>query len=141
MPIPWGHAVQHQQLSTLCRCRQGLLELAEHGELAGSSILLLSPLTGLLNPDFGGLLLFCGVAIMLGCTLVRLLVVPIEWQAGFQIALPLLNHSAQFDEHDQLAFRQLMTACVVSRSANALVSLLDSRHWLKAMGFRTKQKE
>lgn len=136
-----GYALQHRRNLILCRCRQGLLELAEHGELSGSSLLLISPMAGLVNPELGGLLLFCAVTCMLGCALLRLLVIPIEWQAGFGFALPLLNQSAQFDSHDQLAFRQLMVACVLNRSAGALTNLLDSRHWLKALPFSRRLKQ
>ncbi|MEH6470483.1 MAG: zinc metallopeptidase [Halopseudomonas sp.] len=135
-----GHAIQDQQRGALSRYRQGLLELAGYGERLGSGALLLSPIIALLVPSLGGLLLFCAIVSMLTGAMVHMMVIPIEWQAGFQFALPLLKQS-QFGQQDQIAVKEILTACALSHFAYALANLLDGRHWLKALGFKPRNCE
>ncbi len=132
-----GHALQDKHKGALSRYRHGLLELAGHGERLGSGALLLAPLCALLVPKLGGLLLICALISMLTGALIQLLVIPIEWQAGFQFALPLLIQS-QLEQQDQQAVREILTACALSHFAYALANLLDGRHWLKALGLRPR---
>lgn len=130
-----GHVLQYQRQGALSRYRQGLLELAAYGERLGSGALLLSPLLALLLPNLGGLLLICAIISMLTGAMIELLVIPIEWQAGFQFALPLLKQS-HLPAQDQRAVEAILTACALSHSAYALANLLDGRHWLKALGLK-----
>lgn len=130
-----GHALQDKQRSGLSRYRQGLLELAGYGERLGSGALLLAPLIALLVPSLGVLLLFCAVVSMLTGTMVHLVVIPIELQAGFQFALPLLANS-RLQQQDQQAIREILTACALSHFAYSLANLLDVRHWLKVLGLK-----
>ena len=134
-----GHALQDRKRAALSDFRSGLLQLTAKGEQLGSFALILSPLVALLNMDIAGLLLFFAVVSMLAGTLVQLMILPLELQAGFEFGLPLLKDSARIKQQDQDAVRQLMTACALSHFANALANLLDCRHWLKALGFKPKQ--
>lgn len=135
-----GHALQDKQQGALSRYRQGLLELAGYGEKLGSGALLLSPFIALLLPSLAGLLLFCALISMLTGAMIELLVVPIEWQAGFQFALPLLKQSHLLAQ-DQQAVREILMACALSHFAYSLANLLDGRHWLKALGFKPRNTD
>ncbi len=136
-----GHAMQDKKKHRLSSYRQGLLTLAKHGERMGSGALLLAPLVAIAIPGLGGLLLFCAVVSMLTGAMVHLVMVPIEWQAGFQFALPMLKQIAPMDSQDQQAVRQIMTACAFSHFAYALANLLDGRHWLSILGLSPKNSD
>ncbi|WP_165840150.1 zinc metallopeptidase [Motiliproteus coralliicola] len=134
-----GHAWQDHRKAAAGRFRAGLLHLAEQGEQIGSGALLLSPLVALLEPSIGATLLFCAVVSMLTGALVHLIIIPLEWQASFEYALPLLVRSQQIKQQDRPAVKQLLAACALSPFAYALANLLDGRHWLKVLGFRLPQ--
>lgn len=136
-----GHAVQDKKQHRLSHYRQGLLSLARYGERLGSGALLLAPLIAIAIPSLGGMLLFCAVVSMLTGAMVHLIIVPLEWQAGFQIALPMLKQIAPLGQQDQQAVRQILTACAFSHFAYALANLLDGRHWLSILGFQTRDSD
>lgn len=136
-----GHAWQDHKKSAAGRFRAGLLKLAEQGEQLGSGALLLSPLLALLEPTIGGMLLFCAIVSMITGALVHLLTLPLEWQASFEYALPILVRSQQIKTKDRQAVKQLLAACALSHFAYALANLLDGRHWLKALGFKLPQTD
>ncbi len=131
-----GHALQDRKNASVLKYRDGLLHLARLGEQVGSGALLSAFIMALLVPPVGGLLLFIAVVSMLTGAAVHLVLVPIEWQASFNFALPLLSEGRYVHRRDQAAVRQLLLACAFSRLAYALANLLDGRHWLRVLGLR-----
>lgn len=129
-----GHALQHKRDAPTARFRVRLLWLARLGEKFGSAFLLASPLVALPAPPLAVLLLFVAIVSMLTGAAIHLVVLPIEWQAAFRYALPLLHAERYIGPRDREAVTQLMTACACSQLAYALANLLDGRHWLKALG-------
>ncbi|MEH6649588.1 MAG: zinc metallopeptidase [Motiliproteus sp.] len=136
-----GHAIQDNRQQRLSHYRQGLISLAHHGERLGSGALLLAPLVAILIPSLGGWLLFCAVVSMLSGAMVHLVILPIEWQAGFHIALPMLKQIAPLGPQDQHAVRQILAACAFSHFAYALANLLDGRHWLSVLGLKQRKQK
>jgi len=131
-----GHALQDRHNESVLRYRDGLLALARLGERIGSSALLTAFIMALLVPPVAALLLFVALVSMLTGAAVHLLLVPIEWRAGFDFTLPLLNDGGYVHPQDKAALKQLLLACVFSRFAYALANLLDGRHWLTVLELR-----
>lgn len=131
-----GHAAQDAKDTSVLRFREGILRLAKLGEWVGSGALLSAPLMAIVLPPFAGLLLFVALVSMLTGAAVHVVLLPIEWQAGFAFALPLLNDGSYVREEDQAAVKQLLIACAFSRLAYALANLLDGRHWLRVLGLK-----
>ena len=132
----FGHALQDRNNSSLLKFRDGLLALARLGEQVGSGALLTGLIMAFMVPPVAGLLLFVGLVSLLTGAAVHLLLLPIEWQASFTFALPLLSNESYISSQDQLAVRQLLLACAFSRLAYALANLLDARHWLSVLEIR-----
>lgn len=129
-----GHALQHQRNSALAYFRHGLLTLARTGERLGSGALLAAPLVALFAPPLAGLLLFIALVSMVTGAAIHLVLLPIEWQASFHLAKPLLAEGRFVPHQEKAAVQQLLLACAFSQLAYALANLLDGRHWLKVLG-------
>ncbi|OMH39370.1 zinc metallopeptidase [Motiliproteus sp. MSK22-1] len=132
----FGHALQDRNNNSLLKFRDGLLALARLGEQIGSGALLTGLIMAFMVPPVAGLLLFVALVSLLTGAAVHLLLLPIEWQASFTFALPLLSNGSYISSQDQLAVRQLLLACAFSRLAYALANLLDARHWLSVLEIR-----
>jgi len=135
-----GHALQHHRDEGLLHYKEGLLRLARLGEVGGSGGLLLAPFLAPFTPAIAMLLLFCALVSMITGAAVHLVVLPIEWQAGFALAMPILEQHRPLNPAQRRAAREVMLACTCSRLAFALSDLLDGRHWLKAVGFKRKPR-
>lgn len=131
-----GHALQDRKDASLLKFRDGLLQLARLGEQVGSGALITAFIMALIVPPVAGLLLFIALVSMLTGAAVHLILVPIEWQAGFVFALPVLSESRYISAKDEVAVRQLLVACAFSRLAYALANLLDGRHWLRVLDLK-----
>ncbi len=129
-----GHALQDNRNERLLNYRYQLLQLAAAGERFGIVGVLLSPIIAAFSLQLGGVLLFAGVVSLFSGIATQLLVVPIEWEAGFSIALPLLTKGAYIAPQDGAAVRLLFLACALSRLAHALADIIDGRHWLRVIG-------
>ncbi|MCW8884518.1 MAG: zinc metallopeptidase [Motiliproteus sp.] len=136
-----GHAMQDAKDASLLRFREGVLRLARLGEQVGSGAFLSAPLIALVFPPFAMLLIFIAVVSMLTGAAVHLMLLPIEWKAGFLFAMPLLNEGSYIREEDKPAVRQLLIACAFSRLAYAMGNLLDGRHWLRVLGMKWRRKD
>ncbi|WP_207060862.1 zinc metallopeptidase [Motiliproteus sp. SC1-56] len=134
-----GHAVQHQHNGDMARFREGLLTLARFGEKLGSGAFLVAPLMAIVLPPAAGLLLFVALVSMLTGAVIHLVLLPMEWQASFHLARPLLAESRYVPHQESGAVRQLLLACAFSQLAYALANLLDGRHWLKVLGLRQER--
>jgi len=133
-----GHALQHHRDEGLLHYKEGLLRLARLGEVGGSGGLLLAPFLAPFTPVIAALLIFCALVSMITGAAIHLVLLPIEWQAGFALAMPVLEQHQPLNPAQRRAAREVMLACTCSRLAFALSDLLDGRHWLKAVGLKRK---
>jgi hypothetical protein len=64
-------------------------------------------------------------------TLVHLVTLPVEWDASFGKALPLLTHGRYIGERDERAVRQILRAAAFTYVAASLASLLNLARWFR----------
>ena len=127
-----GHAIQHHSHYSLFRLRTLLAFVAAITEKTGVVLLMLMPILSLISrsPVVG--LGTTGVAIiMLGIgVVVHLITLPVEWDASFKRALPLLEAGDYLKPEDYQPARKILRAAAMTYVAGALASLLNMSRWL-----------
>jgi Zn-dependent membrane protease YugP len=58
---------------------------------------------------------------------------PVEWDASFRRALPLLEAGGYLSREDQRKARQILTAAALTYVAGSLASLLNLWRWLRLL--------
>ena len=127
-----GHALQHKLGYRPLLLRQRLARLAAVSEKLAGFILILFPFAALLTrmPVVGMLMLACGVAILLLPVALHLVTLPVEWDASFRRALPILEQGRYLPPRHLPAARQVLTAAALTYVAASLASLLNFYRWL-----------
>lgn len=128
-----GHALQHQAGYTPLQLRHRLVRLATGMQRAGSAVAMAAPLILLAGRSPTALLvpLLVGVASMASAVVVHLVTLPVEFDASFRRALPLLRDGGYLPRADQRAARRILTAAALTYVAGALSQLLNLWQWLR----------
>ena len=128
-----GHAIQDHKNESLLGLRGRLLQIASRFQKLGSVAVLLMPLVILLSrsPVIGGLLLLLGIGSMFITTLVHLITLPVELDASFGKALPILKQGNYIEEKDEAAVQRILKAAAWTYVAASLASLLNVWRWLR----------
>jgi Zn-dependent membrane protease YugP len=127
-----GHAIQHKSRYRLFRLRQALAVLAIFAEKTGIIIFMIMPVLTLVSraPIVGIMATAAAVALMSIGVLVHLITLPVEWDASFRRALPLLEAGEYLDTEDYPAARKILKAAAFTYLAGALSSLLNLSRWI-----------
>jgi len=127
-----GHAIQHHHKEPLLATRTRLVTLAHWGEKVGAALMFAIPLVTLITriPQSGLLFFVLGFISMGLATLVHLVTLPVEWDASFNKALPLLKGGNYIVERDERAVRQILRAAALTYVAASLASLLNLARWM-----------
>ena len=130
-----GHAIQDARGEILFRTRQGLVRAAVKGERIGSILLIGAPIIVLVTrvPQAGLLALLAAIGSMALGTLVHLVTLPVEFDASFDKALPLLREGGYLHDGDQPHARKILTAAALTYVAGSLASLLNLGRWLMVL--------
>ncbi len=125
-----GHAIQHHRGYTPLLARTRLVRVAHQAEKLGSLLMMAAPVLLLLTRTPGGMLivLLAAVASFGTAALVHLVTLPVEFDASFQRALPLLKE--YIPPYDMPGARHVLTACAFTYVAASLASLLNLGRWL-----------
>jgi len=128
-----GHAVQHHLGYAPLQWRSRLVRLAQVAEKAGAGIMMVLPVVALVtrSPAAGALTLLVGLGSMAFSTIVHLVTLPVEWDASFGRALPLIQAGRYLNQQDEKAARRILQACALTYFASSLASLLSVWRWLR----------
>lgn len=128
-----GHALQDQSGDGLLRFRTGLVMFGVWAERIGAAAIMIAPLLGaaLQVPLVGRMLLVAAVLVLGIPVLVHLVTLPVEIDASFNRALPLLKTGKYIPLEDQGAARQILTACALTYLAQALASMFNILRWAR----------
>ena len=126
-----GHALQHARGETFFHLRKWLAQSASTAQIVGSAMLAVSPFFGALTlSPHVGLFSFAGAFLILGYgVLVQLITLPVEIDASFNKALPVLASGYLSDAQIQPS-RQILMAAALTYVAGALFQLLNFWRWL-----------
>lgn len=129
----FGHALQHAADYRPLLARTRMINIAQKAEKAAAVALMALPLLAL-APGGGRLaplmivLVLVGIA---GAALVHLITLPVELDASFARALPLLKEGGYVDSRDLGAVQRILLACALTYLAASLAGLLNVWRWLR----------
>ncbi|MGE3773817.1 MAG: zinc metallopeptidase [Gammaproteobacteria bacterium] len=129
-----GHALQHARGERLFATRHRLAQMAVKAERVAGLMLIAAPLVALLTrlPQSGGLMLILAAGSAALATLVHLVTLPVELDASFGKALPLLA-AGRLHTPDLPHARRILRAAAFTYVAGSLASLLNLGHWLAVL--------
>ena len=128
-----GHAIQDANDYSLLHTRTRLVKFAVIAEKIGSGAFLLAPLAGLLlrTPAPPMLMLIIAVLSMSVLSLVHLVTLPVEIDASFNKALPILAQGQYVKQEDLGAIRKILNAAALTYLASSMASLFNLWRWLR----------
>jgi Zn-dependent membrane protease YugP len=127
-----GHAIQHHRNEPMLTLRSKLVGMANPVQKLGVGVLMLMPVIALVSrsPLLGLITLLAGMASMGFASVVHLVTLPVEIDASFNKALPLLFKGNYVGEQDRPAARRILKAAALTYVAASLASLLNLWRWL-----------
>lgn len=127
-----GHAVQHAQNHPMLKLRTRLVQTAAIAEKVGSAAMLTIPIiTAVTRAPSAGLLMFViGILSILVSTIVHLVTLPVEWDASFGKALPVLKAGKYISDKEYVAAKSVLRAAALTYVASSLASLLNLWRWI-----------
>lgn len=129
-----GHAIQHARGEKLFLWRSRLATYSVAAQKIGSFVLFLVPLLSVISrvPAVGLLTLLAAFLIMGSGLLVQFLTLPVELDASFNKALPVLE-SGYLESHQIPAARKILRAAAFTYVSSALSGLLNFWRWMQVM--------
>ena len=128
-----GHAMQDQSADGLLRLRTALVRAGIWAERIGAAAVMVAPLLGAaLQVPVVGRLMLVAVACVLGIpVLVHLVTLPVEIDASFARALPVLRSGRYIPPEDEAAARRILTACALTYLSQALAGMFNVLRWAR----------
>jgi hypothetical protein len=130
-----GHAMQDASSYPPLAARTRLARKAQNIERFGAIVMLATPLVLVLVKSPHVVLIELGAGLLLLSTtiLMHAVTLPVEFDASFRRALPVLQAGRYVSDADMAAARQILRAAAFTYVAAAAVSLLDVVRWLRVL--------
>jgi Zn-dependent membrane protease YugP len=130
-----GHAIQAHTGYKPLQARTRMIGSALKIEKVGAILMLAFPLLTLVTRvPATGLVMLIGGLITLGTPLVvHCLTLPVEFDASFRRALPILATGEYLPAEDLPSARKILLACSLTYVASALASLLNIWRWIRIL--------
>ena len=127
-----GHAIQDYRNEPMLAWRGKLVGMANHVQKLGAGFLLMIPIIALLtrSPMLDLLFFAAGIASLGLSALVHVVTLPVEMDASFNKALPILFKGNYISEKDRPAARRILKAAALTYVAASLASLLNLWRWI-----------
>ncbi len=128
-----GHALQDHDGYELLKDRTHLIKFAQKAEKAGSYLMLGMPiLAGITRiPAVGLAVLVVAIGTMSVSAMVHLITLPVEWNASFRRALPILEEGGYLAPTDMEGARRILKAAALTYVASSLFSLVNMWRWIR----------
>ncbi len=126
-----GHAIQHHRKEPLLALRTKLVKVAAVSEKLGSLAFILMPIVvGITRaPQLSFILIGAVILSMFVAVIVHFVTLPVEWDASFGKALPILE--AGYIQTDELvAVKKVLRAAALTYVAASLAGVLNLWRWL-----------
>jgi len=126
-----GHAIQHHRNEPKLTLRTRLVKLAQVTQQLGAGAMFLMPVVMAVTrvPASGLIMAAIGLGSMGMATLVHLVTLPVELDASFGKALPVLKSGQYIEKDDEVAVRRVLRAAAWTYVAASLASLLNLARW------------
>ena len=130
-----GHAMQDAAGYPPLQARTRLAKQAIRAEKVAAIVMLAAPIVLVLAkaPHILLVEVLVGVMIFALSILLHAVTLPVEYDASFRRALPLLEAGRYLDDKDMPAARKILRAAAFTYVAAAAMSLLDVARWLRVL--------
>jgi len=130
-----GHAIQFHRKEKIFELRARYLPTANSLNRIGIAIIWSLPLVGLIFKSPLAMVGLVGLSLLfqLAGALAYLIILPEEWDASFNKALPILTDGEYLDENQLPKVRQVLKAAALTYFARALANLLNISRWLMVL--------
>jgi len=132
-----GHAMQDATGYGPLKTRTSLAKLAQRIEATGSVVMLAAPVLLLVTKSPASLILsyLAGALILSATILLHAVTLPVEFDASFNRALPVLKAGRYVNERDMASARHILKAAAFTYVAAAAMSLLNVARWFRVIRF------
>jgi Zn-dependent membrane protease YugP len=132
-----GHAMQDADGYKPLAWRTRLAVMAQKIQGIGSILLIGTPVVMAITrkPSIMFLQLGAGLAVLATGVVVHLITLPVELDASFSRALPILKQGGYLKSDDLPGAKKVLRAAAFTYVAAAMVSLLDVMRWLRLLRF------
>ena len=126
-----GHAVQHHQGDKRMSARTALVTVADRLARISAAAIWVAPIIGLVtrHPVPFSLMVGLGLVGLLGRMLLHLVTLPLEWDASFGKALPILSTGNYLPKAQQAPVDRILRAAAFTYVAAALADVLNLARW------------
>ncbi len=127
----FGHALQHKTNYKPLLLRTNLAKFAAIAEKVASVILVASPFAFILAkiPAVGLIMLLAGFTIMCLPVILHIVTLPVEFDASFNRALPILSEGEYLSPSTIPIAKKILTAAALTYVSASLSSLLNFYRW------------
>ena len=127
-----GHAIQFHRKEAVFRLRSKYLPLAAGLNRSGIALMWTLPLIGFLLRAPFAIALVVGLSLLLQLAgaMAYLIILPEEWDASFNKALPILMEGEYVEKENIPAVKRILKAAALTYFAAALANVLNIGRWL-----------
>ena len=127
-----GHAIQDQQGDKRLVTRTKMIPVADKVARWSAAIISLSPVIGIITrqPMPFSLVLLLGLSGFIARMMVHAVTLPIEFDASFAKALPVLREGSYVSKSDEDAVSRILRAAALTYVSAALADILNLGRWI-----------
>ena len=127
-----GHAIQDQQGDKRLATRTKMIPVADKVARWSAAIISLSPVIGIItrHPMPFSLVLLLGLSGFIARMMVHAVTLPIEFDASFAKALPVLREGSYVSKSDEDAVSRILRAAALTYMSAALADILNLGRWI-----------
>ena len=127
-----GHAIQDQQGDKRLASRTKMIPIANMVARWSVAIISLSPIIGIItrHPMPFSVLLFLGLSGFIARMMIHAVTLPIEYDASFSKALPILREGNYILQDNEKAVSRILNAAALTYVSAALADILNLSRWL-----------
>ena len=133
-----GHAIQDQQGDKRLATRTKMIPIVNRVARLSAIIISLSPVIGIItrHPMPFSILLLLGLSGFIARMLIHAVTLPIEFDASFSKALPLLREGKYISQSNEKAVSQILKAASLTYVSAALADILNLGRWIVILSRR-----
>ena len=130
-----GHAIQFHRGEKIFELRKQYLPKAQALNKAGVAIMFTLPIIGIFlrSPVAIGAVIAVSLILQICGALAFLIILPEEWDASFNKALPILIDGEYVEENDMAKVRTILKAAALTYFAAALANILNVGRWFMVL--------
>ena len=133
-----GHAIQDHQGDKRLATRTKMIPIANMVARWSVAIISLSPIIGIItrHPMPFSVLLFLGLSGFVARMIIHAVTLPIEYDASFSKALPILREGNYISQDNEKAVNRILNAAALTYVSAALADILNLGRWLVILSRR-----